>query len=83
MIFSIEGAQEIDGQDIEWTADLEGSYRPAQLFGPPERCSEAEGEMDVLALATFPPGYEDKIDEDAVLEAAWEKFHQLRGEGEA
>ena len=83
MRFDLEGTQEIGEQEITWVAEIEGSYRPAQLFGRPEDCYEAEGEMDILALTTWPPGYEGQIDEDAVVDAAWERYHELRAEGEA
>lgn len=83
MIFDLEGTQTVGEQEVEFIAQLEASWRPAQLFRPPERCYEAEGEIEILSIATIPPGFENQLDEDALLDAAWDKFHQLRWEGEA
>ncbi len=83
MILDCAGVQEINGQLLEWTAQCEVSYRPAQLFGRPENSYPDESECDILALETWPPGFEGQVDEDAVREAAWKEFAKAQDAGEA
>lgn len=83
MRFDFEGTQTVGEQEVEFVAELEASYRPAQLFGPPENCYEAEGEIEILGIVTDPPGFENQLDEDALLDQAWDKFYELWWEGEA
>jgi len=71
----VEGTQEFHGWDVEWKAKVRLSYLPAKLYGPPEHCHEAESDAEIEELETW-PGYEDKINEDLVIEKAWEKFDQ-------
>lgn len=71
----VEGSQIINERDVEWQAQVRLSYLPAKLYGPPEDCHEAEAEAEIEALETRPEGNENKIDEDRVIETAWEKFN--------
>lgn len=77
---TVEGTQEIDEREIEYTAQVRCGYRPAKLYGPPENCYPEESEADIEALATLPAGFENLIDEDDVLDRAWEAFHEERYE---
>lgn len=70
----VEGTQEIDGRDIDYTATVRVMYQPAQLYGPPEKCYPDESETDIESSFTFPPGYESKLDTEEIEDKAWEEF---------
>lgn len=60
---------------IQWTAQVRLNYQPAQLYGPPENCYPDESEADIEALTTMPEGFEDKVDEEKVIDKAWDEFY--------
>lgn len=79
-LFSVEGSQEIEGEDVQWEFNVRLIYAPGKLSGPPEDCYPDESEVEILTGSTYPGGYEEKIDEDKVIQAAWDKWQQIRSE---
>ena len=73
-VVTVEGTQEIDGREIEYTADVRVMYQPGRFSGPPEDCYPDESETDIENLVTLPPGFEDKIDSEKIEDQAWEEF---------
>lgn len=74
----VEGTHELNnGREIEWEAQVRMVYRPAKLSGPPEDCYPDESEAEIEALVTRPEGHENEIDEDKIIEKAWDKFPEM------
>lgn len=74
MKLTIEGTREVDGLEVQWTADVEVSYSPGRFYGPPEDCYPDESECDIIAVSTHPGGFEQKIPDEVIEDAAWAEF---------
>ena len=44
-----------DGSDVELEVEYEAFYQPAKLYGPPENCCPADGELSVLSVTPDVP----------------------------
>ena len=82
-LVTVEGVSIIDELRVEWVAEVELSYRPAQLFGRMENSTPEEAEEDILSVLTIPAGYEERVPEERISAAAWKLFEQQRREGDA
>ena len=76
----VEGTQEINGREIEYSATVELFYDPGKLYGKPEDCYPSEAEANIITLATIPPQFEEKLDAEKIEELAWEKWDDDEGE---
>lgn len=79
-LITAEGVSVIDGVEVEWVAETRLVYVPARISGSMENSRPSESEEEILSIFTHPAGYESRIPESRISEAAWKIFDEQQRE---